>query len=97
MVSFDFFNIGFWYPLSVFNFAKIYLFFRKYSVLYSREQLMGFFKNYILEVHTLPEKIGYFRRCLLNRAKIIILTGLMKKRLMGAGIPESKFWFLLMR
>ena len=94
MVSFDFFNIGFLVStVSFLIFAKIYLFFRKYSVLYSREQLMGFFfKNYILEVHTLPEKIGYFRRCLLNRAKkIIILTGLMKKRLMGAGIPESKF------
>lgn len=93
IVFFDFLKIGFLVStVSFLIFAKIYLFFKKYDVLYSREQLVGIlFKNYILEVHTLPGKIGYFRRCLLDRAKkIIILTGLTKKRLAGLGIPESK-------
>ena len=92
-VSFDVANIGF--LISTVSFlicSKIYLFFKKYDILYSREQLSGlFFRNFISEVHTLPKKIGYLRRRLLNRAKeIIVLTDFLKNALLRSGIGADK-------
>ena len=96
-VSFDIAKIGFLISAaSFFIFAEIYLFFKKYDVLYSREQLAGiFFKNYILELHTLPQKIGHFRGFLLDRAsKIIVLTGFLKNALIKSGIKDEKIFIL---
>jgi len=65
--------------------VKIYLLFKKYEILYTREPLAGlFFKNYVLEVHQMPVRF-------LKRAKtFVVLTSFIKKRLMERGISESK-------
>ncbi len=93
LVSFDVVNIGFFISTASFLiFAKIYLLLKKYDVLYSREQLAGiFFKDLILEVHTLPKKIGYLRRQLFNSArKIIVLTDFLKNAMIKSGINDDK-------
>lgn len=92
-VFFDFFNIGFLIStISFLIFTKIYLFFRNYDVLYTREQLTGIlFKDFILEMHLLSKRMDCFRKHLLKQAKkVIALTDLMKKRLMDLGISENK-------
>ncbi|MBU1159565.1 glycosyltransferase family 4 protein [Patescibacteria group bacterium] len=65
--------------------VKIYLLFRKYEILYSREPLVGlFFKNYVLEVHQMPARF-------LKRPKaFVVLTSFIKKRLTEKGISENK-------
>lgn len=93
LVSFDVANIGFFISAASFLiFAKIYLLFKRYDVLYSREQLAGiFFRDFILEVHTLPKKIGYLRGHLFNGArKIIVLTDFLKNTLIKSGINAGK-------
>ena len=72
--------------------AKIYLSFKKYDILYTREQLTGlFFKDFVLEIHSLPHKIRFFHRRAWQRAKkLIVLTSFIKNSLIEIGIPENK-------
>jgi len=72
--------------------AKIYLFFKRYDILYTREQLVGlFFKDFILEIHSLPSNIKTFHKKIWQKAKaLIVLTSFIKKRLVGVGVKEDK-------
>jgi glycosyltransferase involved in cell wall biosynthesis len=72
--------------------AKIYLFFKKYDVLYTREQLVGlFFKDFILEIHSLPSNIKTFHKKIWQKAKaLIVLTSFIKKKLVEVGVKENK-------
>lgn len=72
--------------------AKIYLFFKKNYVLYTREPLAGlFFKNYVLELHSLPDKIKPMNLKFWKKAKkIIVLTGFIAKKLVEFGIVSDK-------
>jgi glycosyltransferase involved in cell wall biosynthesis len=72
--------------------AKIYLFFKRYDILYTREQLVGlFFKDFILEIHSLPSNIKTFHKKIWQKAKtLIVLTSFIKKRLVEAGVKEDK-------
>lgn len=72
--------------------AKVYLFFKKYDVLYTREVFAGlFFKNFILEIHALPDKIGDWHKKIWKRAeKIIAITSFAKNDLICAGIGKEK-------
>ena len=72
--------------------AKVYSWFKKYDLVYSRTLLTSlFFKKIILEIHSLPKKIKPVHRYLWKRAyRLVVLTNIMKKELVVAGIPENK-------
>lgn len=89
LVNFGVFRIGFLMAtLSFFLFARFYLYFRSYDVIYSREPLASlFFRNYILELHSWPRQSNL----LLSRPKkIMALTSFLKDDLRKLGIPEAK-------
>ncbi len=73
-------------------FSRFYLFSQKYDVLYCRDKLMGLLlKDFVLEAHILPEKIGFFYKWLWKRARLlVVLNDFLKQRLVKAGIPEKK-------
>lgn len=86
-------NFPFWLQTCSFLLAsKLYLVFRNYNVLYTRERLTGlFFKNFVLEIHSLPEKIRPMHLKVWRKAKsLVVLTGFIKKELIELGIPEKK-------
>ena len=73
-------------------FAKIYLIFKKYDILYTREHHVGFFfKKINLEIHSLPKKVKDWHKKIWRRAKnLIVLTSLIKNELVELGVPEEK-------
>jgi len=82
-------SFAFWLRNYSFLFlAKIYLLFKKYDVLYTREQSAGlFFKNFILEIHFLPSQIKKWHKKIWQKAKkIIVLTSFIKNELIRSGI-----------
>jgi len=86
-------RVLFWIRLiSFLILSRIYLFFKNYDILYTRETLAGlFFKNFILELHTFPKKIKFIDRLAWRRSKkLVVLTSFIKKRLIEAGIKENK-------
>lgn len=72
--------------------ARIYIFFRRPDVIYTREQFANiFFKNVIFEIHSLPKKTKSFHKWIWKRAKLlVVVTGFIKKRLVEYGVPEQK-------
>ena len=83
----------FWLKLfSFLNAAKSYLRGQRYDVLYTREQVVArFFKNYVLEIHSLPEIIKPFHKKIWQQASfLMVLTSFIKKELIDNGIPENK-------
>ena len=59
--------------------AKFYLWFKKYDLFYTREDFSGFFfKNFVLEVHTLPARMR-------NASQLVVLTSYLKKKLVESG------------
>lgn len=86
-------RIGFWVQLISFLIsAKIYLFFKKRDILYIREQFAGlFFKDFILELHSLPKKVGRIHKRIWQKARyLIVLTNFIKDGLIECGISENK-------
>ncbi len=86
-------NFAFWVEAFTFLFcAKIYLLFKDYELLYTREEWAGlFFKNFVLEIHTLPERVKNFHRSVWRRAAALItITRHLKNRLAQNGVPEGK-------
>jgi len=86
-------KIGSWISrLSFIFLAKFYLLSQKYDILYFREHLSGlFFRDFILEVHTLPEKIRATDLRVWQRARrIAVLTSFLKEKLVSAGVPATK-------
>ncbi len=77
-----------------FLFCKLFLLFRKYDFIYTREPLAGkFFKNLFLEIHSLPEKIAPFYKKILREARaIVVLTGLTKEIIRNLGVEEKKIF-----
>ncbi len=78
--------------LSFFLFARVYILFKKYDVLYFRSPLAGlFFNNFYLEVHELPPRLKKWHEIAFKKAKkIIVLTKFLKKELTDAGVEETK-------
>ena len=72
--------------------VKGYLLFRPYHVLYLREKFSGlFFKDYVMEVHTLPEKVSTSDKHVWQKAKkIISITSFLRDRLVSLGIHPEK-------
>jgi glycosyltransferase involved in cell wall biosynthesis len=88
-------NLSFW--IQTFSFllvARIYLFFKRWDVLYTREKFVGlFFKNYIFEAHSLPARINLVHKKLWARArKIVVLTNILKSKLCDVGISAEKIF-----
>lgn len=72
--------------------ARVYLLFKNYDILYTREQFIGlFFRDYILEIHSLPKKITSLHKKFWEKAKaLIVLTSFIKKKLVEDGLSENK-------
>lgn len=92
-VNFDVAGIGF--AVSTLTFliaAKFYLFFRPYDILYTREKLSGlFFRNTVLELHSLPERMSGIYKFLLHRiSRVIVLTSFTKAHLAEAGFIQER-------
>jgi GxxExxY protein len=69
---------------------------KPYDILYTREQLVGlFFKDFVLEIHSLPSNIKTFHKKIWQKAKaLIVLTSFIKKRLVEVGVKEDKILFV---
>jgi len=65
---------------SFFISAKFYLLFKQYDIIYTRETLAGFFfKNFILELHVIPQRLKNFHINIWQKAaRLIVLTDIMK-------------------
>ncbi len=82
LIRFGFF--GFWVQrLSFLFFAKIYLFFKKYDILYTRDEFCGlFFNNFVLEVHSFPDRLRRVHYGVyLKVKKYVVLTSFLKKKI----------------
>ncbi|HNV97057.1 MAG TPA: glycosyltransferase family 4 protein [bacterium] len=77
--------------LSFIIFVKIYILFKKYDILYTRDEFLGLlFKNFILEVHALPIKINSINLFFLKKVrKFIVLTQYIKNDLINTGIDKN--------
>ncbi len=97
LISFRFGKIGFFIETIIFLvFAKIYLLNKHYSFFYTREEWAGlFFKNFSLEVHSLPSHPRFLNKLTWQQARaIFVLTSFLKQELVGYGIPENKICIL---
>ncbi len=100
-------NWAFWVQAIAFLISvKIYLLFKSvkirglfsitihksYDILYTRESFVAFFfKDLVLEIHTLPKRIKKFHIKVWHKAKaLIVLTGFIKKALIASGVTEDK-------
>lgn len=94
-LDFIYFNLGqFGFLIETVTFlisARIYLFFKKYDILYTREQFLGlFFNDYILELHSLPKKINFIYKNIWHKAKsFAVLTSYIKKELVESGFNKK--------
>lgn len=72
--------------------AKLYLLFRRYDILYTREQLTGiFFKNFVLELHSWPKRVTKIHKKIWRRAKaLVVLTGFIRQNLVATYIKGEK-------
>jgi len=83
----------FWLRLASFLFfSKLYLLFKKYDILYTREQLAGlFFNDFVLELHSFPEKVSSWQRKVWHKSgKIVVITSFLKNNLVREGIKDGK-------
>ena len=90
---------GFWGKISFFIqtvsfllMARGYLLFKSFDPLFTREQLTGlFFKNFILEIHSIPRKISFFHKIIWQRStKLVVLTNYIKNLIIASGLPKEK-------
>ncbi|MFA6215758.1 MAG: glycosyltransferase [Patescibacteria group bacterium] len=76
--------------------AAFYLIFKKADLIYSRDEFSVFLlslfkKNIVLELHTFPKsKRGLYRFIFKRVKKIVVITGEIKKLIVGLEIAENK-------
>lgn len=72
--------------------ARIHFLFNRFDILYTREQLTSlFFKNSILEIHSIPKRTFFFHRMIWRKAtKLIVLTKYIKSLIITNGLPPDK-------
>lgn len=83
----------FWLRLASFLLvAKFYFLFKKFDVLYTREQAVSlFFNDFILEIHSLSDQIRSWHKKVWEKAqRLVVLTSFIKKRLIEEGIDMNK-------
>lgn len=81
--------------LTFFISVRIYLRGKNSSFIYSRDELIGWFfessKKIVLELHNLPDKIKPYHLRLWSQAKkIIVLTSIVKRKLIEQGMSAEK-------
>lgn len=78
--------------ISFLLFARFYVIFKKYDILYFRSTLAGLlFSSFYLEVHWLPPRLKKWHSLSFKKAKkIIVLTKFLKRELIAAGVDEKK-------
>lgn len=78
--------------ISFLLFARFYVIFKKYDILYFRSALAGLlFNNFYLEVHGLPPHFKKWHRLTYRKAKkIIVLTRFLKEELVADGVEATK-------
>ncbi|KKT57895.1 MAG: Glycosyl transferase group 1 [Candidatus Giovannonibacteria bacterium GW2011_GWC2_44_9] len=76
--------------------SRIYLLFKNYDILYTREEWAGlFFKDFCMEVHSLPARPSLLHKKTWRKAKaIFVLTSFTKNELIKLGISENKILVL---
>lgn len=82
-------------PLHLFSFllsAKIYLWYHRPDILYTREIFAGlFFKDFVYEIHSLPEvTTGYFERCLRRARSVVAITRYLREAVLKLGIDPRR-------
>ncbi|MDP3999634.1 MAG: glycosyltransferase family 4 protein [bacterium] len=93
----DIHKIGFFISTASFLiFTRIYLLFKKYDIIYTRESLTGIlFHNFILEVHAMPHRAGqWFLRMLRRAGLIVVITHSLEKEILRLGIAPEKILVL---
>ena len=86
-------NIFFWIQTVTFLiFSWFFLQSKRYDILYTREQATGlFFKDFVLEIHSLPKKIKPFHKKIWKKARaLVVLTPFIKERIVSWGLPPDK-------
>jgi len=82
------------YLSQVFTFliaAKIYLIFKRYDLLYTRELYAGlFFKGIVLEIHALPNIRKWHIRSWHKAKSMVVLTPFIRKSMIFSGADERK-------
>ena len=69
--------------------TKVYLVFKKFDFLYTREQLSGlFFKNYVVESHIYKDTY-FYKKTWKKAAKIISITTFLRNKLLELGKREA--------
>ncbi len=73
--------------------ARLYLR-AKDAIVYTREEAVGFFfKDFVLEMHAIPEHVGNLRLYLWKKAKgLTVLTRFIKDRLVQSGVSEQRIF-----
>lgn len=86
-------NFFFWLETITFLIsARIYLWFRSYDILYTREQAVGFFfPSFMLELHLMPRRVRSLHLFIWKKAEqLVVLTSFIKEKLVHAGIDSDK-------
>ncbi|KKT29480.1 hypothetical protein A3G55_00755 [Candidatus Giovannonibacteria bacterium RIFCSPLOWO2_12_FULL_44_25] len=101
LITFGLGSFGFFAETITFLISSaIYLLFRKYDILYTREWAAGlFFKNIVLEIHSLPTReaptpIFLLLRIWKKAKALLVLTSFIKNKLVKFGVPENKILIL---
>lgn len=81
--------------LRIFSFlvsARLFLLFKRFDILYTREQFFGFlFPGSVYELHYLPKKMSFFHKLNWRKAKaLIVLTSFIKEQLISWGVEKEK-------
>lgn len=78
--------------LSFLALTKLFLFFKGQYSVYTRDKITGlFFDKFILEVHTLKDKISWLSKKIFNRATgLVVLTSFIKGDFIANGVDGKK-------
>ncbi|MCX6779490.1 MAG: hypothetical protein NTU97_04690 [Candidatus Magasanikbacteria bacterium] len=73
--------------------ARGYLLFKRFDLVFTREQLTGlFFKNFILEIHSIPKKISFFHKIIWQRStELVVLTNYIKNLIVASGLSLERY------
>src|SRR3989344_7502334 len=97
LITFGLGSFGFFVETILFLISStIYLFFRKYDILYTREwPAVLFFRNIVLEIHSLPAKASFIHKKAWQKTKaLFVLTSFIKNELIKLGVSENKILIL---
>lgn len=72
--------------------ARVYLFFRSYDVLYTRERLASiFFRGFVYESHSVSHTARWvYRRLFARAANLVVLTGFIRDSYVAQGFPKDR-------